>query len=232
MEHTRRGFYDRRVRNRSLLAALPPVEAERLRRTAVRRVFASDAMVVRQGDAARSLHLVVRGRVAVMVTCGHGHQLTFMIAGPGDTFGELALLGGGEAHECAVRALEETETMAVSRGDYEACLRRHPQFGELVARKLAERVLRLAVQLQEVACVPVEQRVRRRLVELVDLYGRDATGTVIPLTQQDVAALAGTARGTVNRVLRQEEALGSLLIGRHRLTVLDAPALSRRAAAG
>lgn len=203
-----------------------------MRRTAVRRVFPSDAMVVRQGDAARSLHLVVRGRVAVMVTCGHGHQRTFMIAGPGDSFGELALLGGGEAHDCAVRTLEETETLAVSRSDFEACLRRNSQLGELVARTLAERVVRLAVQLQETACMPVEQRVRRRLVELVEVYERDVAGTVIPLTQEDVAGLAGTARGTVNRVLRQEEALGSLLIGRHRLTVIDAQALSRRAAAG
>lgn len=189
-------------------------------------------MIVREGDPARSLHLLVRGRVAVTRTCEHGHQLTILIAGPGDPLGEVTLLGGGDEYRCAMRALEETETLAVPRAEFESCLRRDPEVAAFMARTLAEQVAHLAALLHETVCVPVETRVRRRLVDLVELYQDDAGGTVIPLTQQELAGLVGTARGTVNRVLRQEEAMGSLLIGRNRLTVIDAPALSRRAAEG
>ena len=220
------------MRNPSLLAALPPEDAERLRRTALRRVFTRGAMIVREGDPARSLHLVVRGRVAVTRTCAHGHQLTILIAGPGDPLGEVTLLGGGETYGCEMRALEDTETLAVPRDEFESCLRRFPKLAAAVTRTLAEQVAQLVALLQETVCVPVETRVRRRLVDLVQVYQDESPGTVIPLTQQEVAGMAGTARGTVNRVLREEEALGSLLIGRHRLTVIDAQAISRRAQAG
>jgi CRP-like cAMP-binding protein len=51
----------------------------------------------------------------------------------------------------------------------------------------------------------------------------------VPLTQEDLAGLAGTSRATVNRVLREEEERGTVKLGRGRTTVLDADALARRA---
>jgi CRP/FNR family cyclic AMP-dependent transcriptional regulator len=220
------------VTNPSLLGALPPETAEQVRRTALRRAFGADQVILREGEVATSLHVIVRGRVAVMLTCPHGHQLTFLIAGPGEFVGEPALLAADQRQSWTVRALEPAETLSVRRPDFESLLGRHPQVGRLVAAVLAERVRRLAARLQETVCLPVETRVRRRLVDLVAVYDGGTGGTVIPLTQEELAGMVGTVRGTVNRVLRQEEALGSLLIGRHRLTVLDPDALARRAAAG
>jgi len=62
--------------------------------------------------------------------------------------------------------------------------------------------------------------VLRRLRELAELYGEEGT-RVIPLTQEEIAGLAGTSRATVNRVLRAEERAGSLELTRGRTTVLD-----------
>jgi CRP/FNR family cyclic AMP-dependent transcriptional regulator len=66
--------------------------------------------------------------------------------------------------------------------------------------------------------------VRRRLSELAAIY---ADG-VVPLTQEDVAALAGTSRATVNRVLREEQRLGAVALTRGRTSVLDRESLERR----
>jgi CRP/FNR family cyclic AMP-dependent transcriptional regulator len=76
--------------------------------------------------------------------------------------------------------------------------------------------------------VPADKRVLRRLLELGDLYAEADGATVVPLTQEDLAGLAGTSRATVNRVLREEEARGSVKLGRGRTTVLDRDALARR----
>jgi CRP-like cAMP-binding protein len=95
-------------------------------------------------------------------------------------------------------------------------------------RILAARVARLSNRLQEALYVAVDTRVRRCVLEVAKLYG-GAPGTVIPLTQDDLAGIAGTARATVNRVLRQEELHGSLRLGRHRVTVIDPEGLARRA---
>jgi CRP-like cAMP-binding protein len=55
---------------------------------------------------------------------------------------------------------------------------------------------------------------------------------VVPLTQEDLAALAGTSRATVNRVLRAEAKRGAIALARGRTTVLEREALERRARRG
>ena len=50
----------------------------------------------------------------------------------------------------------------------------------------------------------------------------------LPLTQEEIAGLAGTSRATVNRVLRQEERRGTVSLGRGRTVLLDVAALARR----
>jgi len=73
-----------------------------------------------------------------------------------------------------------------------------------------------------------ETRVRRRLVELAETY----EDGVVPLTQEDIAAMAGTSRATVNRVLREEQKLGAVALARGRTSVLDVAELRARCGYG
>jgi CRP-like cAMP-binding protein len=177
------------------------------------------------GDA---LHFIVAGRIAVSVMSRYGQQLTFSVMGPGEAVGELALLDSNRARTATVKALEPTETRSIRRAAFEAVRREHPGVNEVLVRILAARVARLSNRLQEALYVAVDTRVRRCVLEMAKMYG-GAPGTVIPLTQDDLAGIAGTARATVNRVLRQEELSGSLRLGRHRVTVIDPERLARRA---
>ena len=91
---------------------------------------------------------------------------------------------------------------------------------------LAEEVRRQNELLLEALYVPVERRVLRRLAELSALYAtRDS---VIPLTQEQLAEMAGTSRATVNRVLRDEQERGTVELRRGRTVVLDADEIARR----
>ena len=89
---------------------------------------------------------------------------------------------------------------------------------------LAERLRRVNELLAEAYHVEAEVRVRRRLVELAETFGG-----AIPLTQEEIAQTAGTSRATVNRVLREEEAVGAVKLGRGRTTVIDTSGLRARA---
>jgi CRP-like cAMP-binding protein len=211
------------------LAGLPPEDVQRVLRSARRRNFAPGEVICHEGDLADSLLFIVSGRVAATVTSLDGQQLTFSIMGRDEFFGELALLSPDSLRSATIRALEATETRSIQRSDFEALRREHPQLGEMLLNLLATRVRRLSVLLQEALYIPVETRVRRRLVELARIYDDAGGAAVIPLTQEQLAGLAGTARATVNRVLRQEETQGSLRIARNRVTILDAKALRRRA---
>jgi CRP-like cAMP-binding protein len=78
--------------------------------------------------------------------------------------------------------------------------------------------------------VDADTRVRRRLLKLASLYARaEGEPVEVPLTQEEIAEMAGTSRATVNRVLREEQRRGLVRLRRGRTIVLDRDELARRA---
>jgi len=189
------------------------------------RRYAAGEVIAHEGDLADTLHLVRSGRVAVGLTTQYGNQVTFTLLGPGEVFGELALLDPESRRSATLTALEPTETMTLTRPEFDRLRADRPEFAQALVDLLAERVRRLSDQLVEALYVPADTRVLRRLLTAAQLYG----GTELPLTQDDLAGLAGTARATVNRVLRAEAKRGTLELRRRRIRILDRAALERRA---
>jgi CRP/FNR family transcriptional regulator, cyclic AMP receptor protein len=216
-----------------LLDGLADAEVQALLSIARRRRFARGEVVFHQHDPADTLHLIDRGRFAVRVATPLGDTAILAILGPGDIFGELSLLAGEQAPRSAtVAALEAAETRSVHRLDFQRLRAQHPETAEVLISILSGQVRRLSRHLLEALYAPADKRVLRRLLELGDMYAQPGGETVVPLTQEDLAGLAGTSRATVNRVLREEEARGSVRLGRGRTAVLDREALTRRAGPG
>ena len=95
---------------------------------------------------------------------------------------------------------------------------------DVLLRLLAEQLRRASDRVVEAHYVDADTRVRRRLCELAEVY----EGGVVPLTQEDLAAMAGTSRATVNRVVREETARGTVEHARGRVTILDTRELGAR----
>jgi CRP-like cAMP-binding protein len=212
-----------------LLDGLADTEVQALLSIARRRRFARGEVVFHEQDPADTLHLIDKGRFVVRVGTPLGDTAILAVLGPGDMFGELSLLGDAEARRTAtVAALEAGETRSVHRLDFERLRATHPESANVLISILAGQVRRLSRHLVEALYVPADKRVLRRLLEVGRLYGDDDGPAVVPLTQEDLAGLAGTSRATVNRVLREEEARGTVKLGRARTTLLDQEALARR----
>jgi CRP-like cAMP-binding protein len=207
-----------------LLAGLPQEEVRRILQGARRRRFSRGEVLFHEGDPAATVHLLARGRVAVRVTTPLGDVCTLDILGPGGVLGELALLCPGAPRSATAVALELTETMTIDEASFSALRDEHREVADTLVQVLTARVLRLNERLVEALYVPADVRIIRRLLDLVALYG-----DVVPLTQDDLAELAGTTRSTVNRVLRREERTGSLTLARGKIEVRDREALAARA---
>jgi CRP/FNR family transcriptional regulator, cyclic AMP receptor protein len=209
----------------ALLRGAAPAELDALLERARRRRFAAGEVVFHAGDPADTVHLVRNGRFAVRMTTEFGDVATLNVVGPGDAFGELALVTPGEPRSATVAALEEAATLSVHQLEFDRLRRERPQTDALLVELLAARVRRLSGQLVEALHLPAETRIRRRLLEVAGTY-QDG---VVPLTQEELASLAGSSRATVNKVLREEQAAGTLVLGRGRTTIADRDALARRA---
>jgi CRP-like cAMP-binding protein len=212
-----------------LLADVPEEALHALLTIARRRTFERNEVVFHRGDPADSLHLIRKGRFSVRIAMPLGDTAMLSVRGPGDAFGELALLGREPVRSATVSALEPGETYSVYQGDFERLRHEHPIVNDVLVGILTDRLRRLSDQLVEAYYLPADRRVLRRVFELAQLYGQGASEVVVPLTQEEIAELAGTSRATVNRVLREAERRGAVELRRGRTAVLDLGELVRRA---
>ncbi len=210
-----------------LLDMLDEAEQREVLAAATRRRFKRNEVVFHDGDPGDTLHMIVEGHFAIRFSTPLGDQAMVRVFGPADYFGELALLSAGPRRGSAI-SLDGGETLSLHRGDFEELRAKRPRINEMLTEALVTEVRRLSAALIEALYVPVERRVWLRLIDLVELYGGD-TPVVIPLTQDDIAQLAGTTRPTANRVLRAGEDHGVVQLGRSRIEVHDRAALQRLA---
>jgi len=192
-----------------------------------RSTYRRGEVVFHHHDPADAVHLVVKGRFDVRITTTHGDVVALAIRGPGETFGELAVVTGTE-RSATVSALEPGETLVLRGSELRRLARDHATVGEVLVRVLAEHVALLSERLVEAYTVDAETRVARRVLELGRVYGGSPPVT-IPLIQEEIAALAGASRATVNRVLREAEDRGIVELSRGKTTLLDEGGMARLA---
>ena len=203
-----------------LLEGVPEEDVQRVLVMARRRSFGRGEVVFHQDDPADSLHLVVAGRFAMSRRTELGEQALLAIRGRGEAFGELALVSE-QNRSAAASALEAGETLCVHRIDFERLRVLHPAVDRILVSLLARQLQRTNQLLSEALYVSAERRVLRRLLELGPVYGGREGEQAIPITQEQLAALAGASRATVNAVLSTERRRGTIEVRRGATLVLD-----------
>lgn len=211
----------------SFLDHLPEEDYRTIAPLLHRRTYGRGDVVFRQGDRGYALYLVVSGRFAVRASTAAGDEIVVQLIGPGETFGEMALVSADEVRSATVEAADPSVTLSLHRDAFEDLRARRPSVDRLLVAALAQRVRSTTDLLLEAAVLPAETRVFRRLRTLVEAGG-DATPIELRVTQDDLARLAGTTRPTVNRALQHAQAAGLVKLGRGTVTVLDRSALDRR----
>jgi CRP-like cAMP-binding protein len=202
-----------------ILSALSDEDAHELLALARRRTYSRGEVVFHRDDPSDTLHLVSSGCFAVRVSTRLGDVSTLSLVGPGQCFGELALIRPEHLRTATVQALERGETRTLSRVEFDRRRREQPALDAFLVDLLAARVAELTDRLVEALYTPAPQRVRLVLDELCDRYRVESGTAAIPLTQDDLAGLAGTSRLTVSRVLRALKAQGSVEVRRGRISV-------------
>ena len=212
----------------SLLSWLPEDEKRALIQGSRRRRFAKGEVVFHEGDPGESMHLLVKGRVAVRLSTPLGDRALLRIIDTGGWFGELSVLSP-DPRSATIIALEPCETLVVTSAQTEEIRHRIPEFDAMLVKALVAEVKRLSNALLDALYVPVDKRLYRRLLELSCIYPDGGDGVTIPLNQDEIAQLVGTTRPTVNHHLRAAAAKGLVRIRRGAIDILDPATLERLA---
>lgn len=156
-----------------------------------------------QGDRARSLFVLRKGRVKVSQVTAAGHQIVVRYAGPGQMFGCVPLYGGRE-YPATGEAVIQSEADSWSRAVMDQLMRKYPAVAVNALELLGEELFDIRSRYQELTTQRVEQRVARALLRLVRQAGRKVDSGVLidfPVSRQDIGEMTGTTLHTVSRIL-------------------------------
>ncbi len=221
------------LHNVSLFANLSTSELEPLAQLFITRKYREGEEIFAQGSPGNSLYIVRLGLISIEVTSVTGDTQAIAQYGPGQAFGEFALLDGLPRSAGAV-ARERSELMILTRPEFFMYLEKSPDVAINLVVLLSRR-LRFALQRTEddiIDIAPPLTRLARLLVDLVDRYGNqqdDDLRLPLRLTQGELAGMMGCPRSEA------ETALGTLrdqgLIDMHGLQMTIPDLAGLRAAA-
>jgi len=212
-----------------VFSTLLPEELERVAQVAVPRRFEAGEIVFKEGDEGSTCYVVRSGRARAVVEHADGRSITLAHFGPGDIFGEMAMLDG-ERRSATVESIEATDAIAILSADMHRLLRQYPDISVKLIAALGQRLRETNERLARQSFQTVQSRVAAVLAELVStarVEGQTEGDVVITSTQAELAQLAGSSRESASRFLAVLERAGIISQGRGKLTVHDPDALGR-----
>lgn len=179
-----------------------------------------------EGEPAEVLYFVASGVVKVFKTSAEGKEQILNIVRPGESLNDVPIFDGGP-NPASAQAMGPVVLYGISKSDLEVILRDHPSVARNVNKVLAGQVRHLGSLVEDLSFRHVIGRVAKILLE----HAGDGAGPRARLTQQEMAAMAGTVREVVGRSLKALEEDGAIRLERHRIVITDKEALKDMVAA-
>lgn len=208
----------------SLIRALAPSQQAALYKSGPLRQFGPGGIIQQRGDDAGGFWLIERGQVSVGQYNPDGSFDALALLGPGDSYGELAVLSGQPRVVDAV-AVGEVEARFIPADALDRVLGDDPA---AMRRLLAALSMQLQETLDMVVAMRRSQGFDRVAKLLVALAGKQPPPARIAITQQALGELAGISRMTVSEALRCFAGHGLIRLGYRAIEVIDPARLSRR----
>ncbi|WP_328423216.1 Crp/Fnr family transcriptional regulator [Streptomyces sp. NBC_00443] len=218
--------------------ALTAQERESVMALGSRKNFPADAHLLTEGDRSSHVVIIIRGWVTVSVVTDRGAtRLILGLRGPGELLGEMAALDP-HPRSATVRALGAIEAQVISGDAFRRFLALHPRVSGLVIRQLTFRLRSADQERSALASLTVLQRLASRLIELSGAEPAgpytpsgsgpssdpSASGPVVHLAQDELAATIGATREAVAKALRLLRTQHIVRTGNRMVEILD-PAL-------
>lgn len=211
-----------------LLSGLEQEAAQSMLRQAERRTVPTGSLLFSAGQPARAVHVVLSGAVQLVQATPSRSRIIIKYVRPGEVFGSPALLG--RFYPTDAIAVTECVELQWPAETIRSLMEEYPQVALNVIRDLEARLREMEDRLRDLSSEPVEQRLARAILRLIDMFGEQTNEGVeipFPVSRQDLADLIGSTLHMVSRTLRTWEAQRRIGRYRRRLVIADVEAVAR-----
>ena len=205
------------LRNIPLFSGLDESELGRLSKVAMRRRAARGEQVVRAGEDAETLIVLLTGRAKVTNFDEEGREIILAWLSPGEFFGEMGLIDGSP-RSANVVAVEPCELLILGKHEFERCMQYNFQVVKKLMQILVRRLREADRNIESLALLDVYGRVARLLL---DMSEDDSGKRVVrqKISKQDMARMIGASREMVSKVMRDLEVGGYIISEGDHITI-------------
>lgn len=197
------------LRQIPLFATLDTSELARITGMTIERRYERSDIVLLEGDMGGALCYVVVGLVKVFKTSPEGKEQVLRLIAAGNTFNDVPALDGGP-NPASAAAIESSTIYMIRRAELQQLILTRPEVAAAAVQALAQALRHLVTLVEDLSLRHVTARVAKLLLEQEH-----------HLTQQEMAAIAGTAREVVGRALKELEMAGAIEMRQGRVIVLS-----------
>ena len=201
--------------------ALDDADLEALGAAMFQRSYPAGQIVLLEGAASSVLYVVQAGRLKVFKTSSRGREQVLSLLRPGDMFNEVAVFDAGP-NPASAQAIQDCSLFLLRRRDLLRFVERRPGIALAITRNFARRLREALTLVEDLSFRDVTSRIAKILLE-----GQPEAAP--RLTQELLAAMAGSRREVVGRALKALSQDGTIRLARGRIHVCDAKALERQA---
>jgi len=205
------------LRNVPLFSGLDESELEKLSRVAGRRRAGRSEQVVRAGESADSLIVLLSGRAKVTNFDEEGREIILAWLGPGEIFGEMGLIDGSP-RSASVIAIEPCELLTIGKNEFQRCMQDNFQVAQKLMQILVRRLREADRNIESLALLDVYGRVARLLLDMSE--ESDGKRQIKKkISKQDMARMIGASREMVSKVMRDLEVSGYIICESDTITI-------------
>lgn len=189
------------LRKHPYFADLKPDAFDQLCRYTKHVMLKRGASIASKGDPGNSLFAVISGTVKISVSSPDGRNAILNLIGPGEIFGEVAVLDGQSRTADAI-ANTSCELFIIDRRDFIPFVRSQPELAMKFIELLCARLRWTSDQVEQVILQDLPGRLASALLRLTERHKSGQGGRTIAVTQQEISEMVGMTRESINKQLR------------------------------
>src|ERR1700675_440260 len=200
---------------------LDPEAFDQLCRYAKHTTLKRGTTIVSKGDPGNSLIAVISGTVKISVSSPDGRSAILNLIGPGEIFGEVAVLDGA-ARTADATANTNCEIFIIDRREFIPFVRSQPALAMKFIKLLCTRLRWTSDQVEQVILQNLPGRLASALIRLTEKYKLASGERSIAVTQQEISEMVGMTRESINKQLRVWSTRRLVRLEHGAIVVLDA----------
>ncbi len=189
------------LREISLFACLDDATLEKLQNTAIKRSFPKNTVLFSKGDLSDSMYVVIQGKVKAVIYNEEGREMLLSFFGPGEYFGEMAMLDG-RPRSASMVTKTFCRLMIIHREDFKQVLLNNSEMTFRLLQKILCKLRDATERIENLTFLNVYGRMANLFLQLA----RPGDHELIikeKLTHQEIANMVGSSREMVSRIMKE-----------------------------